>query len=85
MSTTQKTITVTEQQNEWIKAQIATGKYTNDSDYVQDLIRKDQDRNSHDQALRAALIKGEQSAEVMSFDGDLFISEMAARHADKLA
>ena len=38
MSTTRKTITVTEQQNKWIKARIAAGEFTNDSEYIRDLI-----------------------------------------------
>ena len=43
MGTTRKTITVTEQQDQWIKAQIECGKFTNDSEYIRDLIRRDQD------------------------------------------
>jgi len=44
MGTTRKTITVTDQQNAWIKSRIASGDYTNDSEFVRDLLRKDQDR-----------------------------------------
>lgn len=39
MGTTRKTITVTDQQDNWIKAQIAAGEFTNDSEYIRDLIR----------------------------------------------
>ncbi len=85
MATTRKTITVTDQQDEWIKAQIAAGRYTNDSEYVRDLIRQDQKRNSHDEAIRAALIEGEESGEAQPFDGDLFKREMAARHGNEQA
>ena len=46
MVTTRKTITVTAQQNEWIKAQIEGGDFTNDSEYIRDLIRRDQARQS---------------------------------------
>ncbi|MDB2415199.1 uroporphyrinogen-III C-methyltransferase [Rickettsiales bacterium] len=46
MSTTRKTITVTDQQDAWIKAQIAAGRFTNDSEYIRDLIRKDQTNNA---------------------------------------
>lgn len=42
--TIRKTITVTEPQDAWIKAQIVEGHYTNDSEYIRDLIRKDQER-----------------------------------------
>ena len=41
MGTTRKTITVTEQQDKWIKAQIDGGDFTNDSEYIRDLIRRD--------------------------------------------
>ena len=85
MGTTRKTITVTDQQDEWIKAQIEGGDFTNDSEYIRDLIRRDQARNSEIYAIRGELIKGEQSGEPQPFDGDLFKEEMAAKHADKTA
>ena len=83
MGTTRKTITVTDQQDEWIKAQIEGGDFTNDSEYIRDLIRRDQARNSAIDAVRGELIKGEQSGEPQPFDGDLFKEEMAAKHASK--
>ena len=39
MATIRKTITLTEKQDEWIKGQIARGDFTNDSEYLRDLIR----------------------------------------------
>jgi len=44
MATVRKTITLTDQQDEWIKSQISNGDYTNDSEYLRDLIRRDQDK-----------------------------------------
>lgn len=61
MATTRKTITVTKQQDSWIKAQIAAGEFTNDSEYIRDLIRRDQDRKAGIRAIRVALIEGEES------------------------
>lgn len=58
MSMTRKTITITGQMDDWVKAQITSGKYGNDSEYIRDLIRKDQ---GNVQILRALLIEGEQS------------------------
>ena len=81
MSTTRKTITVTEQQDSWIKAQIAAGDFTSDSEYIRDLIRRDQSRQVDIEAIRSALIEGEQSGEPQPFDGALFKQEMLARHA----
>lgn len=34
MATVRKTITLTDQQDNWTKAQIAAGHYTNDSEYI---------------------------------------------------
>lgn len=40
---------------EWIEAQVKTGRYANASDYMRDLIRRDQDAG---EALLAELDKG---------------------------
>lgn len=56
-----KTITVTEQQDFWIKSQIASGEYGNDSEYMRDLVRKDQEYKRKLSTLRAALKEGEDS------------------------
>ncbi len=44
MSMTRKTITITYQMDDWVKKQIDTGRYGNDSEYFRDLIRRDQAR-----------------------------------------
>ena len=85
MSTTRKTITVTEQQDNWIKTQIAAGQFTNDSEYIRDLIRRDQASQADIEAIRAALIEGEQSGAPQPFDGDVFKQEMIAKHGKKHA
>ena len=55
MATVRKTITLTDQQDEWIKAQISNGDYTNDSEYLRDLIRRDQNKF---RVLQTAVEKG---------------------------
>ena len=55
MATIRKTITLTDAQDDWIKAQVASGDYTNDSEYLRDLIRREQERVS---ALKAAIDEG---------------------------
>lgn len=42
MGTVRKTITLTDQQDKWIKAHITAGHYTNDSECIRDLIRREQ-------------------------------------------
>ena len=58
MGTVRKTITLSDQQNRWVKAQIAAGDFTNDSEYIRDLIRRDQEQNAKFQALKAAIREG---------------------------
>ena len=80
MATVRKTITLTDQQDNWIKAQIEGGHYTNDSEYIRDLIRREQERSAQVEAVRAALIEGEASGEPKPFDVAAFKQRMAAAH-----
>jgi antitoxin ParD1/3/4 len=68
MVAVRKTISLSRQQDKWIKAQIKAGHYTNDSEYIRDLNRREQERQAEIDAIRAALIEGENSGEVRSFD-----------------
>ncbi len=45
MGTMRKTITLMDKQDQWIKTQIAAGGFTNDSEYIRDLVRRDQPGN----------------------------------------
>lgn len=83
MATVRKTITVTDQQDAWIKAQIEGGGFTNDSEYIRDLIRRDQASQSSVAAIRTALIEGEESGAPRAFDRDRFKNRMDAKHARK--
>jgi len=57
--TIRKTITLTAKQDEWIKAQIDSGDYTNDSEYIRDLIRRDQEQDvTKFRALKQAIQEG---------------------------
>ena len=58
MATIRKTISFTDQHDAWIKARIASGDYASDSEYVRDLIRRDQQENEKFQALKAAIQQG---------------------------
>ena len=80
MGTVRKTITLTEQQDNWVKAQIEAGNYTNDSEYIRDLIRREQERSAETEAIRAALIEREASGEPKRFDISAFKQRMLAGH-----
>ncbi|HJV00613.1 MAG TPA: type II toxin-antitoxin system ParD family antitoxin [Burkholderiaceae bacterium] len=80
MATVRKTITLTEQQDRWIKDQIDAGHYTNDSEYIRDLIRREQERSAEIEAIRASLQDGEASGEPRQFDVAAFKQRMLAKH-----
>ena len=63
MATVRKTITLTDQQDHWIKVRVAHGGFTNDSEYIRDLIRRDEEQSPQylkfEAAARALLEKHE--------------------------
>ncbi|MFC3121810.1 ribbon-helix-helix domain-containing protein [Agaribacter flavus] len=42
-----KTISFTDKQDEFIQARIASGDYTSESEYLRDLVRRDQESDRH--------------------------------------
>ena len=80
MGTVRKTITLTDKQDGWIKAQVDAGHYTNDSEYIRDLIRREQERSAEIEAVRSALIEGELSGEARPFDATAFKQRMLTQH-----
>ncbi|MCZ7451223.1 type II toxin-antitoxin system ParD family antitoxin [Agrobacterium rhizogenes] len=49
------------QMKEWVEAQSKTGRYSNASDYVRDLIRRDQERGEKIAAMQRLVDEGLQS------------------------
>ena len=68
MGMQRKNITLTEQQDDWVKAQIESGHLGKDSEYIRDLIRKDQQAKERLTMLRQALLEGESSGESKALD-----------------
>lgn len=69
MTAIRKTVTLTKQQDQWVKAQISAGRFTNDSEYIRDLVRRDQERHTGAVGLRQAVQDGLDSG---IYDGDAF-------------
>jgi antitoxin ParD1/3/4 len=61
VATFPKTISLTHKNEAWIKERIRSGDFGNASEYVRDLIRRDEERQTRIKAIRAALIEGEES------------------------
>lgn len=68
MSMHRKTTTLTEQQDCWVKSQIESGQFGNDSEYIRYLIRRDQQAQERIAVLRQALAEGESSGKPKALD-----------------
>lgn len=64
----------------WVEAQSRTGRYSNASDYVRDLIRRDQDRVARIAAMQDRVAEGLASGEGTRSMAEL--REAARREAD---
>ena len=60
MAMVKKSITVTDQQEAWIQAQMATGNYGTDSELIREALREKQLRMEEVEYIRAKLIQAEQ-------------------------
>lgn len=72
-------ISLPDQMRDWVESQIESGLYSNNSDYVRDLIRKDQLRNQKIQQLQQAIDEGLNSGEPKPFDVQAFKNKMEKR------
>ena len=61
MATIKKSISVTEKQELFIQAQIATGNFVSDSEVIRDALRDKEERLKQTQILRDALLAGSAS------------------------
>ncbi|MEN3950044.1 type II toxin-antitoxin system ParD family antitoxin [Iodidimonas sp. SYSU 1G8] len=64
----------------WVEAQAKTGRYANASDYVRDLIRRDQDRASKIDALQTLITEGIESGEARELDLPALLAKARASH-----
>lgn len=69
-------ISLPEPMREWVQAQTANGQYANSSDYIRDLIRRDQQRARKFEALQNAISEGLRSGEPASIDVEAFKKRM---------
>ncbi|ESS73968.1 putative transcriptional regulator, CopG/Arc/MetJ family [Methyloglobulus morosus KoM1] len=62
-------ISIPDPMKDWVQAQVETGAYANSSDYVRDLIRKDQENRNKLVSLQKAITEGLESGKSdKSFD-----------------
>ena len=56
-----KTITLTDQQDSWIKSQVELGHFGNDSEFIRSLLRKEMLRNEAESELSQMIDNAEKS------------------------
>ena len=87
MPMVKKSISVTDRQDSWIKAQIETGRYGNESEVIRELIRERQNQETETpeeiKAIRTALIAAEESVKEQGYSDksiDDIWEEAKAKH-----
>lgn len=65
-------VSLTDEMRDHIREQVKSGRYANASDYIRDLIRRNQ---AETDAIRLALIEGEQSGRSTLKVGDILKSK----------
>ena len=66
-------VSLPDKMKEWVEAQTADGRYGNLSDYIRDLIRKDQERLAALEVLRREIQIGLDSGPAEPFDFDAWL------------
>lgn len=63
----------------WVEAQAHSGRYSNASDYVRDLIRRDQERAADIARLQAVITEGVESGVAEDFSMEDIQSDLDSR------
>jgi antitoxin ParD1/3/4 len=74
MAMVKKSITLTDQQNEWLQSQIHKGLYASDSEILRDLIREKQEADMQKlrvEVIQSSLSEGENSGTSSSTTEDI--------------
>ncbi|MFV1875265.1 type II toxin-antitoxin system ParD family antitoxin [Nioella sp.] len=73
-------VSLPDQMKDWVETRIENASFSNTSDYVRHLIRRDQEREQAISELQAEVDKGLESGPARTFDLDEFLSRMHAKH-----
>jgi antitoxin ParD1/3/4 len=73
-------VSLPDRMKEWVEAQAKTGRYSNASDYVRDLIRRDQERQQAIAEIQELITEGIESGPAQEFDREAFFKRMREKH-----
>jgi antitoxin ParD1/3/4 len=74
-------VSLPNQMKDWVEGQASDGRYSNSSDYVRALIRRDQECESAIVELQALVDEGLASGEPQPFDMDGFLEKKSGEQA----
>ena len=69
-------VSLPDQMKSWVEKQAESGRYSNSSDYVRDLIRRDQEREAQRIELQRIVDDAIASGPAEPFDRDAFMRRM---------
>lgn len=69
-------VSLPDQMKDWVEAQAKTGRYSNASDYVRDLIRRDQERQKAIAELQHLITEGIESGTPIEVKPATFLKRM---------
>lgn len=75
-------ISLPDPMKQWVEGQAETGRYSNASDYVRDLIRRDQERMAKIAAMQALIDEGRASGVSTRSIEDIFADAMSRAPGD---
>ncbi len=76
-------ITLNDELGDFVDRQVRDGNYASANDVVEAGLRLLREDDAKLEALKAALIEGEESGEPIEFDFDDFLQHMRAKHASR--
>ncbi len=82
MAARNTSITIGDHFSDFIAKQVEAGRYGSVSDVVRAGLRMLEEHEARVEALRAALIEGEQSGPPQPFDNAAFLKRMRAKHGE---
>ena len=71
-------VSLPEQMKSWVEAQTKDGRFSNSSDYVRDLIRRDREKQEALLEVQSLIDEGLESGEPRAFDFSGFIARKSA-------
>jgi antitoxin ParD1/3/4 len=78
-------VSLPDEMKEWVEAQAASGRYANTSDYIRDIIRRDQERNQALAKLQGVVDEALASGSREITDLDAYFEEIKQRANRRLA